>query len=426
MNQKTLLTLGVATLAAVAATVALQAGRDNETRPGSTEARLLPALEQRVNDVREIRIVAPRGTATLRAVDAGWTLTEAAEYPADGEKVRGLLLDLRNARRREAKTANPERHARLGLVDPTGEGASSVRVTLCDADGAPIETLLVGKQRTSRAEPAAAQMGVTPGAQYYALPGEGPQTFLASGNLGVDGRTLGWLNQEFINIDRSRIAAATITHPDGQRLTAVREDMEQSEMVVQDLPEGMVPKSPSGTAQLVGALQRVRFDDVRRADSLEWPAETLTTAMFTTEGGLQVSVDTVQVPAPEGSDETVTWARLAFAVQPETEGAAEEDAAEEGDTDSPPSDDRPSRDALQAEVAALEAATAGWAYAVPAWKENSFRLRMEAVTEPAPQPEPDPEPQLEVQPDPGSAPTPDTAPVSIPLEQAPPDSSGGL
>lgn len=374
MKQKTLLTLGAATVVALAATAKLQSGRDGAAQPASTEAALLPALSERVNEVREIRIQSASGPTTLRSSEEGWVLVEAAGYPANEEKVRTFLLGLRDARRIEAKTANPERHARLGLVAPDSEGAVSVRVTLTDAQGAPIETVLVGKQRTSRAEPAAAQMGVTPDAQYYTLPGAGPQSFLAAGDLGVDSRAMGWLNQEFLNIDRSRIQSATITHPDGQRVVAVREAMDQNEMVVQDLPEGMVPKTPSGTAQLVGALQRLRFDDVREAAALEWPAEILTSATFGAEDGLQVTVETMKVAAEDDPEKMVTWARLAFELAPDVASAT-------GDED----DATASRAEREAELSALKAATNGWAYALPTWKENAFRLRLEAVMEAAPE-----------------------------------------
>ena len=56
MNQKTILILGAATVATVAATAALQAGRDRDSRPATLEERLLPGLVERVNDVRGILI----------------------------------------------------------------------------------------------------------------------------------------------------------------------------------------------------------------------------------------------------------------------------------------------------------------------------------------------------------------------------------
>lgn len=425
MNQKTILILGAATVATVAATAALQAGRDRDSRPANLEERLLPGLVERVNDVRSILIEAANGPTTLRATDAGWVLSEAADYPANEEKIRTLLLDLRDARRLEAKTADADRHERLGLVPPDREGASSLRVTLSDASGETVETVLIGNRRTSRAEPAAAQMGVTPDAQYYTLPGEGPQTFLAAGKLGVDSRTLGWVNQEFLNIDRSRISAATITHPDGEQVVAVREDMGRNEMVVRNIPDGMVAKTPSGTAQLVGALQRLRFDDVRKADSLDWPEETISNATFTTEGGLQVNVETMKVPSQDDPETMVTWSRLSFDLAPATqaEDAAPAADAEPGEPEA--EDDGPSRADLEAELTELRAATEGWAYALPTWKETSFRLRPEGVMEPAPEPAPEPEPE----PDEGAAPSGEAGSGTVdpvPLRLTPPPKGGGI
>ena len=383
MNQKTILILGAATVGAVALTASLQSGRADDTRPASTAAPLLPALKERVNDVRELRIESPAGPATLRAEGDGWVLAEASGYPADGSKVRTLLLDLRDARRLEAKTANPERHGRLGLTAPTDEGAVSTRVTLVDGDGGVIETVLIGKQRTSKADPGAAQLGVRPDAQYYALPGEVRLVPLAAGNLRVDGRTLGWVNQEFLNVDRARIRSATISHPDGDEVVAVREDMGQNEMVVRDLPEGMQPKTPSGTAPLIGALQRVRFDDVRREDSLQWPEEIVTTATFTTDDGLRVEVDTMKVADEEDAERMVTWARVRAELLPE-EAPADASSGDTADAE-PAADEGPSRAELEAERDGIRAALGGWAFAVPTWKETSFRLRTDGVAEPIPE-----------------------------------------
>ena len=416
MNQKTLLVLGAATCAAVALTAALQSSRADETRPAGTDGRLLPALEGRVNDVRQILIEGAAGAATLKATDAGWVLAEASDYPADDAKVRTLLLDLRDARRIEAKTANPDRHGRLGLVAPDAEGASSTRVTLSDGSGAPIEALLIGKQRTSRAEPNAAQLGVTPGAQYYAMPNGGPQTFLASGNLRVDARALGWVNQEFLNVDRARIAAATITHPDGEVVDAVREDMSANEMVVRNVPEGMVAKTPSGTAQLVGALQRVRFDDVRAAGSMEWPEDALTTASFTTEDGLRIDVETLQAAAEDDPSRMVTWARVRAGLVPEEPAEPVEAAGDDGSEGAAPQEG-PTRAELQAEVDGILAAVDGWAYALPGWKESSLRLRMDAVAE---------TPAEEATPAPGAEPQVPLAPTPIQLTPPPAtEGSGG-
>lgn len=420
MNQKTILVLGAATLAAVVATTALQSGRANDTRPASTEERLLPALGDRVNDVREIGIEAAGGPLTLRAEGTGWVLSEAAGYPADGEKVRTFLLGLRDARRLEPKTANADRYERLGLVEPDGEGAASVRVTLRDGEGATVETVLIGKQRTSRAEPAAAQMGVTPDTQYYTLPGEGPQTFLAAGQLGVDAQPLRWVNPEFLNVDRTRIASAAITHPDGAEILALREDMGQNEMVVQDIPEGMIAKTPSGTAQLLGALQRLRFEDVRRADSLDWPEEIISNATFTTEGGLKVSVETMKVADKEDPETMVTWSRVSFALEPEAPDASPIGGEEPTEA---PEAKGPSREELEAELAELKAATEGWAYALPSWKETSFRLRPEGVMEPAPAPAP--APALGPAPD-GTDPPQGEAAGPAPLKMTPPPEGGGI
>jgi hypothetical protein len=160
---------------------------------------------------------------------------------------------------------------------------------------------------------------------------------------------------------------------------------------------------------------------VRKADSLDWPEETISNATFTTEGGLQVSVETMKVPSSDDPETMVTWSRLAFDLAPEAEAedAAPSSGEESGAAEA--QDEGPSRADLEAELAELRAATEGWAYALPTWKETSFRLRPEGVMEPAPEPEPEPEE--------GAAPlgaTGSGAVDPVPLKLTPPPEGGGI
>ena len=71
-----------------------------------------------------------------------WVLPAKAGYPADRLRLSALLEALAEARKVEAKSANPKNHALLGLAE-RGEG-QALRLSLLRQSGEPL-VLLVGK-----------------------------------------------------------------------------------------------------------------------------------------------------------------------------------------------------------------------------------------------------------------------------------------
>ena len=169
MNPKTIKTLGIATIVTAVGAVAFNALRARGTAASATDARLIPSLEDRVNDVRTIVIDGQDGTLTLNGSAAGWTLAERGGYAANADKARDFLLALRAARRLEEKTSDPEKLGRLGLESPDAEGSQSKRVTLKDEGGATIATLLVGNHRIGKGGATQLPGGARPDEQYYVL-----------------------------------------------------------------------------------------------------------------------------------------------------------------------------------------------------------------------------------------------------------------
>jgi len=438
MNPKTIKTLGVATIVTAVGAVAFNALRDRGTAASATDARLIPSLEERVNDVRTIVIDGQDGTLTLNGSAAGWTLAERGGYAANADKARDFLLALRAARRIEEKTSDPEKLGRLGLEAPDAEGSQSKRVTLKDEGGATIATLLVGNHRIGKGGAAQLPGGARPDEQYYVLPESGGPSYLAAGDLNVDARSIGWLDQQFLDVERERIKAIRIIHPDDEVVAAVRPDMDAAEMEVIDVPEGKVAKTPSGTATFLSALARLRFDDVKPADELEWDTNPITTTEFYTEHGLTILMESIELPKEGDPDQKVVWARIRCAVAPEqaptlpqmdTEEMgpepAPEDAAEDV-ADAAEEDSAPTAAELATEAAEISAATAGWAYALPSWKTTAFRARLDRLVEDAPAPEPETKAIEEVQPSDDGAPAPSEPPPSDPPPSDPvKESSGG-
>ncbi|MEM9803001.1 MAG: DUF4340 domain-containing protein [Planctomycetota bacterium] len=409
MNEKTVKTLGIATAVAIVGTILFNSLRDRSTAASASDERLLPELEDRVNDVRSVVVESSSGTMTFVSEGDGWTMAEKGGFPVRSEKVRELVLAFRDARKFEEKTSDPAKFDRLGLIEPDAEDSRSTRLTLKDGSGATISEVLVGNRRPGKAFGAQLPEGLSPDDQYYVRPGNEGPSWLALGDLGVDAPLSAWVDQQFLNVARDRIKAVRIAHPDGDAIAAVREEMDANEMLVLDVPEGMQPKTPNGTGQLLNALTGLRFDDVKKAADLDWSSNPITTAEYFTEHGLRVVVETMELPSADDPEQMIVWARVRTDVAPDDAPTApepepmvgplppEEDASDDAeaadgdlaDATTGAEDEAPSLDELRTESEELAAGVADWAYAIPSWKTNVFRMRSETLLEPVPEPEPE-------------------------------------
>ncbi len=396
MNANTLKVLAGATVVvAVGALIASKMRASDNAASGADEL-VLPVLQERVNDVTSVLIESKDGTITLARGEAGWTLAEKDGYDANAGKVRDLILGLRDAHILETKTSNAKRFAKLGLEAPDAPGSSSKRVTLKAKDGEAIATLLVGNQRLAKGR-APQGSSVQPDDQFYVhLGGEAP-ALLATGNLRVDARTVGWMDQELMNIGRKRIQAARVTHADGTSVAAARASMDATELEALNVPEGMQAKEPNGTRPFMDALAGLRFDDVQKESEIDWSTAEITTAEFFTEHGLRTTVETVEIQDDAVADgappaNPKVWARFRFDMAPDAEKPtlpAQEPSEEEEEEEPPASAPSPADQAK--ELADLQSKTKGWAYALPTWKSSAFRLSQDSIFEQIPPPELPPE-----------------------------------
>ncbi|QDV07600.1 hypothetical protein Poly30_31270 [Planctomycetes bacterium Poly30] len=410
MKQSTIKFLAGATVVVAVGAFAASKLRSRETAATMADEPVLPVLQDRVNDVTSVLIESKDGSLTLERGSEGWMLAEKNGYEANATKVRELILALREARVVEEKTANKERFDRLGLDDITVADSTSKRVTLKDDKGETIAALLIGDQRFAKGGAApAANPNVQPGQQYYLHPaGDGP-ALLATGELRIDARPVGWIEQQFLDIGRDRIQAARVIHPDGTTVEAARAEMSDAEMQPLGVPEGMQAKKLNGTRPFLDALARLRFDDVKKEDQVDWEASEITTAEFFTEHGLMAKVETVEIPNEDAKldeegnplpGQSKVWARFEFQMADEAskpsmpEQEADPNPEEpEGDAtsteeDAPePEKEGPTAAEQAKELAKLQAKTKGWAYALPSWKSSAFRLKPDALFEEIPVPE---------------------------------------
>lgn len=368
------------TVLVVAAAAWAVLDRDGATVDATASGPFLPELQGAVNDVGRMTIRAGEERFTVARDEDGWVLTDWGDYPAAFETVKGVVTGLADMEIRTRMTGLPERHANLGLQDPSAEGATSVGVRLEDDGGRVLADLVVGKARDGRP------------AGVYVRHADDDQTWLVSGSVAPPRDAAGWVDKQLVRVAADRVASVTVVHPDGEVVRVQRPapavadaegddetdddgevDGEPSdpfadlgaddapEWELADLPEGYTVRSAYALSGLAGGL--ARFDMQRLAsDDDTLPADDAWTRVtVATSDGLEIALSLAS------ADDGTSWfARL--------EPSAADDA-EAGVAD---------------ELAELGSRVAGRTFVVPSWRATTFTKRLADLADPPPEPEPEP------------------------------------
>jgi len=406
---------------------------------------LLSGLKDRAKDVTRVTVRSSTATVDLAksADGAGWLIASKANYPADGNAVRELLGALANAEVLEEKTSKPDLYARIGVDDVEKPGSKSVRVSLFDASGASLGSVLIGN---TQAEQAAASQdrgsGPVGPRRFVRREGQG-QSFLAS--LATDARaeSTAWAESKILEIPSERVKSASFSVPAGAAsgddagaavVTSMsRGSSTQTAYAVAGLPTGRALKDQYVAGRAAQMLSYLTFEDVRPASEVTFDGPGVATATFTMFDGLVLTVKT----ADEGGE---VWHHVAATYEPPPEPtvaapsieppspAANAEASLDAPSELPVADPsavtpeeqatneaaaaalRAEREKLESEAAALNAALGPWAFRVQEFKAKQLRTMMEDLLAPAAEPTTIPS-------DPPSAPA---------LNPIAPDGSGSL
>jgi hypothetical protein len=88
------------------------------------------------------------------------------------------------------------------------------------------------------------------------------QSWLASGNLALPQDTVQWLDRSILDIPAEQIQGMTIRHPDGETIVAAKQQRDQANFTVSNLPEGRELTSESAANTLADALIGLQLEDV--------------------------------------------------------------------------------------------------------------------------------------------------------------------
>lgn len=370
MNSKTILIGGLVAAGLITAGVMLGGDSQPTTEVQST-GLLFPKFDE--NSAQEVEVHYADGSYLLDREGEHWGLVSKGGYPIDIGKLRTMLLAIGNAEIVDQKTADPTRHAQLGLTDEAEVGDLDWRrLEIRGANGTTLADLILGK----RADNGRAS-------QVFARRAGENQTWLVSVNgLALPPIDADWIDKQILKIGRDRVRAARVTHPDGEVVTVSKRDAKDEHYVFHELG-GRKLRYVSAPDGLGAALEYLKLDDVSRADAMDFGDSVPTITSLWTWDGIRLDVRVYAV------DDT-HWATLVAVADPEgvpllpatgEEASADDAAAEASITPA----------SRQADIDTLNAKLSPWVFQLPTYNASSLTKRATDYIEAAPKPKTDDE-----------------------------------
>lgn len=300
MNIKNLIILTMITLAVIITAAVLN---QPQTTTTSESKKLFPHLLKALDRVSEITVSTKNEVATLtRTAEGQWQLKEKHNYPVALDKVNKLLIGVAGLVTLEAKTNNPKLYSKLGLEDITADASQSKRLTLKNAEGKTLASLIVGNDKVAKTDSTLREI--------YVRQAEDKQAWLVIGQLAVEKTAANWLNTKIVDVDSARVRKVNITHPDGETIAVFKTTPPDEEFQLADIPEKAKVKLPYVLKNIATTLSNLQLDDVTTANEITFADDASTRAVFTTFDGLEITMVTT-------NKENKHYAKFSAAFSPE-------------------------------------------------------------------------------------------------------------
>ncbi|MEX0915749.1 MAG: DUF4340 domain-containing protein [Wenzhouxiangellaceae bacterium] len=369
MNRNRFLILVAVTLAAAVLVVLLD--RPETGGPDDAPAALLPGLEEVVNEVTAIDIVASGGdtAVTLRRDDERWRVREKDDYEADFAQVLELLRTLAEVGVAEPRTSSPEWYSRLGVQELSAPDATGRRL---DFPGREMASVIIGQ-----ADPS--------GEGSYARRTGEEQSWLLDAIVEVPVDPVAWLERGIMDIPSDDIAEVVIRHADGEVVRLARAGDEDPAFVLRDVPEGREAGGEWKRNAIANGLRGLNLEDVRR---FQPPApEEATRVLFTTTDGLNFIAELFELDDAYWVHFTVSAENAAAPAEVENANAdgdpdaAEDESADDEATGADAAEDKAANERL-VDAVAVDARLSPWIFAIPERRYNDLTQQMEDLLEP--------------------------------------------
>jgi len=269
------------------------------TATGAGE-RFAPGLLERINSITRVEVRVAGGTRVadiVRGDDGDWRVANRWGYPADEGVVRGTLIGLGEARRAEARTADPNAHHRLGVQAVDNPDAEGVELGL--QGGERSWQVMVGRRSAA-------------GDGTYLRHADESRTWLVDQAIERRPRVADWLDAELVDIAAERVERVAIDPEVGEPLR-VRANA-AGEFEVLDVPPGRDLLTPRIGRSLARVVTELRLDDVRPRAATE-QSQPVAEARYSLRDGLEIrlrtyvadgeEVATLAADATDGADADV-------------------------------------------------------------------------------------------------------------------------
>ena len=288
MRTKAILILAIVTVVAVAGAAASVYQREGAHGLPQAPKKLFPGLNGKVNEVAKIIVDSPEGSFTIEKQSGGdWQMVEKGGYPVLFETIKQAVIGISEMEPQEAKTARPERYARIKVVDPRGEGDSlskGILLRLLGADDGEIAAVIVGKTRSIQTSGRAGW--------YYVRKAQEPQSWLVAARIEVFDKANSWLDTDTVRIDRKRVRAVSNRQPNGDMVEISRPNPDQIDFKIDNLPDGSKMLHETIANSLGAALGYLSFDDVKPATAA-WASKGTATWLLASESSGMMSAKSI-------------------------------------------------------------------------------------------------------------------------------------
>ena len=361
--------LGIATaVAVVLATLAVWL-RASSVEPAFPHRLMFPELTAKAKDAATILVEAKAAAFSVtRNAQGVWVLPGKSGYPADVDQIRKTVIALSELEAIAQRTARADWHERLGLGLPKS-GGSGVVVTLKDSQGAVLASLVSGQ-----AVEGAAAAGNT--ALYVRRPDDN-QTYVALGTYTAQPDQSQWLDKTFLDFARDRIKSVAMKPLKGPSYSVTRAKPEdQNFSIVEPLPRGRVLRTEAEPNGVGNGLMGIAFDDVARADTLDF--SNAARASYQTFDGMTLTISAIE-------KDRNFWITVSAVANPQA-------PAPTPPAPGAPATPVPLKPDVAKEAAEINHRTGGWAYKIPRFKGVLVTAALEDLLKPVGGPPPGPAP----------------------------------
>jgi hypothetical protein len=262
MNRKQLILLVLALAIIGGAGLVLRQRHEQSWTEAETQIGQKLLKNYQVNDVAAIHIKGDTDLILDRK-DDGWHVQERGQYPANMTQIKELLIKMGDLKVVQSDPISASQLARMHLAEP-GKGAdSAILLEFKDAQGKPLQSLLLGKKHTHQSDrPSPMPYGDEGFADgRYVMLGSDTKTVLTISDAlnTVDPKAADWLDKDFFKVEKP--SAISFVSTNSTNSWKMSRESESAPWVLADLKPGEVLDT-NKVSSLASTLNYPSFVDV--------------------------------------------------------------------------------------------------------------------------------------------------------------------